>query len=149
MDPRFTAQFITHLRPAFEAGDPAVSQKSTEAQNLACIEESYGEIVRGDMQAFNNLMAEDVELEFSGPEEGLFSGQWRGREEVLAAAARNYAMVENQQPVIRHIIAQGENVAVVARERGRIRATGREYEVSFMHLFTIRDGRISRVFGFS
>ncbi len=58
-------------------------------------------------------------------------------------------MVENQQPELRHIIAQGEYVAVVARERGRIRATGREYDVSFMHLFTIREGRIARVLGFS
>ncbi len=75
MDPHFTARFITDVRPAFEAGDPAVSQKSREAENLACIQESYRAIVRGDLQTFNDLMAEDIEMEFSGPEEGLFSGQ--------------------------------------------------------------------------
>jgi ketosteroid isomerase-like protein len=38
-------------------------------------------------------------------------------------------------------------VAVIGRERGQVRATGCEYEMAWMHLFTFR-GPIRRIHGF-
>ena len=46
------------------------------------------------------------------------------------------------------VLAQGDTVAVIGREEGRIRTTGREYAVPWMHLFTFRGNRIARIYGF-
>ena len=45
----------------------------------------------------------------------------------------------------RRFLNDGEGeVAVVGRMRIRVKATGREYESDFVHLITVRDGRILR-----
>jgi ketosteroid isomerase-like protein len=61
------------------------------------------------------------------------------------AVARNFATVEGQEPEVRSVTAQGDTVAVVAHERGRVRATGSAYALHWVQLVQFRDGRIGRV----
>jgi len=67
---------------------------------------------------------------------------------VLEGASRNYGRLEDQRPELLHVLAQGDQVAVIARERGRVKATGKEYEMAWMHLYTFRDGQVTRIYGF-
>jgi ketosteroid isomerase-like protein len=53
--------------------------------------------------------------------------------------------VEEQQPEILAVVAQGAVVVVTARERGRYRATGRSYDLHWVQLFTFRQGKVVRV----
>lgn len=149
MNSEFMGRFIKALSPAFEADDAEVSSKRPESENVARVSEMYQAIQHGDQATLGNALADDVELELVGAAESPISGHWRGRDEVLAGAARNYAQLEDQRPELVAVVAQGDQVSVIGREKGRLRATGREYEVPWMHLFTFRDGKVVRIYGFS
>lgn len=149
MNPEFVGRFIAGLRPAFEAEDARATEKQQESQNVARIAALYQAIERSDFAAFSNALAEDVELEMVGPPDSPMTGHWRGKNEVLAGSARNYARLEDQRPELIAVVAQGDQVSVIGREKGRIRATGREYEIPWLHLFTFREGQVVRIYGFS
>jgi ketosteroid isomerase-like protein len=149
MNPEFVGRFIARLRPAFEADDHQAAGKALEQENVAHITAMYEAILRGDYTVFSNALAEDVEFELVGPPDSPMTGHWQGREAVLAGSARNYARLEDQRPELIAVIAQGDQVNVIGREKGRIRATGREYDVPWMHLFTFREGKVARIYGFS
>lgn len=144
MNPAIIAQFLDNLRPAFAAGDPSAAGKSTEASCVAVVEEQYRAITRGDFAAFLATLAEDIELEIVGPPAVPFVGRWRGRDEVADAVRRNFGCVEDQRPEVLSVVAQGDTVVVVARERGRFRPTGREYDMHWTQVFTIQGGRVVR-----
>jgi ketosteroid isomerase-like protein len=129
---------------AFQEGDPLAAQKQVEAANVRRLQTMYGDIARGDFQAFADALAEDIELEIvSGP--GLpFNGLWRGRQEVVKATRENFAQIEEQRPVIQSIVAQGDTVVLCCREKGLYRATGKDYDVHWMLVVTYKDGKILR-----
>jgi ketosteroid isomerase-like protein len=138
------ARFVDGLRPAFEAGDPAAAAKAAEAECVRLVEDLYRAIAGGDFAAFLDTLADDVEFENVGPAAVPFVGRWRGREEVAEAIARNFGYVEDQRPEVLSLVAQGDCVVVVARERGRYRPTGRDYDAHWVQHFTWRDGRLTR-----
>jgi ketosteroid isomerase-like protein len=43
------------------------------------------------------------------------------------------------------VIAQGDKVVVVGKERGRFRPTGREYMLHWVYIYTLKEGKIVRV----
>ena len=51
--------------------------------------------------------------------------------------------LETLQFELRDFIAQGNKVVVIGYERGRAKPTGRLYEIEFVHLWSVRDGKIS------
>ncbi|OWK36604.1 nuclear transport factor 2 family protein [Fimbriiglobus ruber] len=138
------AKFIEDLHPAFEAGDPAAAQKSAEAACVGLVQDQYRAVVRGDFAAFLVSMAEDIELENIGPPAIPFVGCWRGRAEVAEAIRRNFSWLEDQQPEVLTVVAQGDTVIVIARERGRFKPTGRAYDMHWVQQFTFKDGRVAR-----
>lgn len=148
MNPQAMTTFIDAIRPAFHANDPAVENKDAENGRVAQVEALYQALSRGDYAAIQQLLAEDAELLIDGPPDSPIAGHWKGRERVLEGAARNYGQLDDQRPELLHVLAQGDQVAVIARERGRVRATGKEYEMAWMHLYTFRDGQVSRIYGF-
>ncbi len=148
MNPEAVYRFITRLRPAFEAGDSLAVHKEAERGNVVKVEAMYDAIARVDSEALKNLLAEDVVLEMAGPPDSPTAGRWEGRDQALAGAARNYGRLDNQRPELLTLVAQGDTVVIVARERGCVRATGREYDMPWMHVITFRDGLVSRIYGF-
>jgi ketosteroid isomerase-like protein len=149
MNPEAVTRFVERLGPAFIADDPAVTEKVRETAHVATIRAMYQAIIDGDYEKLASVMADDIELEMEGPPEMPLAGKWKGREAALAAAARNYSLLEDQHPTIEAVLAQGDLVAILARERGRFKTTGREYDSPFLHLFTFRDGKIARMYGFA
>src|SRR5262245_4130419 len=134
------ARFVDGLRQAFEAGDPAAAAKCAEAACVRLVQEQYRAIARGDFAAYPDTLAEDIEFENVGPAAVPFVGRWRGREEVAEAIARNFGYVEDQRPEVLSVVAQGDCVVVVAREQGRYRPTGRDYDAHWVQHFTWHDG---------
>lgn len=148
MNPEACGRFIEALRPAFQAHDAGAGAKTVESAHVARVEAAYRTILARDWSEFRELLSEDVELEFAGPEGTPIAGCWRGRDEVVVATVRNYCQLEDQRPELLAVLAQGACVAVIGREKGRLRATGRTYDIPWMHLFTLRDGKIARIYGF-
>jgi uncharacterized protein len=144
MDQPVVAQFIERLASAFAEDDTDAAGKATEAANVRRVQETYRALASGDMAAFLETLAEDMEMEFVGSPNGLFAGRYRGREESARAVVENFAKVEEQRPEIHWVVAQGDVVIVVGQESGRIRRTGLPYDSHFVQVFTFRDGKMAR-----
>ena len=137
--------FIDRLENAFHEGDPHATHKTAEKGNVKFLQEQYRALVRGDVAAFAAALADDVELDVIGGPDLPFAGRWKGRDEVLKAIARNFSLLEDQQPEVESVVAQGDTVVVFARERGRFKATGREYDIRWAQWFVFRDGQLFRM----
>ena len=141
IDPRF----IDRLQHAFREGDEQAAGKTAEAENVRVIEEVFRAIARKDFDALGGLLAEDVTFEIVGPGGGPMAARAEGRGRVIEAARGNFAQVEEQRPEILSVVAQGDTVVVVGKERGRFRSTGREYELHWMHEYKLVGGKVLRI----
>lgn len=144
MSQNIITQFIDSLPRAFNAGDENVAGKTFEAENVQRLQELYRAIARGDYAAAADAMADDVEMEIIAPSEFGFVCSARGRAQIWAAMQENFAKVEDQQPEVVSLVAQGNKVVVTAREKGRHRASGRPYDLHWVALYEFRDGKIAR-----
>jgi ketosteroid isomerase-like protein len=137
-------QFIDRLQAAFREGDKNAAGKALEAENVRVIEGVFRAIARKDFDALGGLLADDATFEMVGSG-GPMSARAEGRERVVEAARGNFAQIEDQRPEILSVVAQGDTVVVVGKERGRFRSTGREYEVHWMHQYRLEGGKIVRI----
>jgi uncharacterized protein len=135
------ANFFVGYERAFRDGDPAVDSKELEARAVAHIRGQIEAIMRGDFAAFAASLAEDAEMEIHGPAHLPIRGRWRGRQNVAEAVRQNFGHVADQKPEIQSLCAQGDTVVLVGRERGRFTASGDEYNVTWIQVHTVRDGK--------
>lgn len=147
MNPEAVRKFISHLPHALNENDALAAAKQPEQENVERLRRLYGSLLDADA-GIATLFADDVELEITGPAGAAMVGKWKGRDQVLAAAAQNFALIEDQKPEILSLVAQGDQVAVVARERGQVKATGAHYDIRWLQLFTFHGGKIVRVLQF-
>src|ERR1035438_7055611 len=118
MNPEYTDKFLATARPR-----SATDASSSNPQTV--LHAAYGAIIRGDFDALGDSMTDHVELNICGF--GPIDGPWRGRSAMVAAARKNYAQVENQQPEIERMIVQGDSIAVLLPESGMFKSTGLAY----------------------
>jgi len=128
---------------AFMAGDPASAAKEPERANVDHLARLVHAISSGRFDEFRALLADDVEYELLGPPGSPWPFRVRGADAVTAAIEENFASVAEQMPEVLAMSAQGDTVMLMARERGRWRATGAPYEHLLAQQFTFRDGQLS------
>lgn len=134
MDPEYTDRFL-------EVVGAAATPGSGDLQTI--LHRAYNNIIQGDFNSFGEHLADDVQLHICGL--GPLDGTWRGRNDVLAATRRNFAEVADQKPEVVSMIAQGDSVAVLLRESGIFKSSGRPYGVRGVQWFTFAGGKISRI----
>jgi ketosteroid isomerase-like protein len=135
MNPEYTDKLLATARPT--ATDPSSSDPQT------VLHAAYAAIIRGDFNALGEFVTDDVELNICGFP--ATDGNWRGRNDVVAAARRNYAQIENQQPEIEAMISNGDSIAVLLRESGMLKSTKQAYSVRGVQWFTFVDGKIRKI----
>lgn len=147
-EPKFTTahapSFLGQLQAAFAEGDPQVSEKRAESDNMRLLLDQYQAIGAGDFAKALSYLAEDVEMEIDCPSCFAFAGKWKGRGPVAEAIGRNFSMVTEMKPEIESVIAQGDTVVVVGREVGKYLPADKWYEVRWVHLHTFRNGQVVR-----
>jgi ketosteroid isomerase-like protein len=126
----------------FRRDDPSASAKISEQGNLHIIQRLYDAFLRRDVAALLDDLDEDVEWNIAGPEEVPFTGAVRGRDEVAHVLQKSFTTVSDQQPEVRRVSAEGDTVTVFGFERGKHQPTGARYEVTWTHVFTLRDGKV-------
>jgi ketosteroid isomerase-like protein len=104
---------------------------------------AFDAIMQGDYDAFGESITDDAELSICGF--GALDGTWRGRDEVVAAARKNYGLLANQKPEIETMIWQGDCVAVLLRESGIFKSSGQAYSVRGVQWFTFANGKIKKI----
>jgi ketosteroid isomerase-like protein len=136
--------FLGLLLTTYLAGDRRATVDSPGSQLVRVVEQVYAAIGQGDYTLATSYMTEDVEMEIIGPVEVPLVGSWRGRAQAETAIRNNFGRLEEQHPEILSVAAYHDSVLVMGRERGRVRQTGREYQVHWVQWFTFRDGLVCR-----
>jgi ketosteroid isomerase-like protein len=117
-----------------------------EAENTKLVKDAYAAFQRGDIPAVLATLSDDVEWHAVIGTEGIVptSGVRRGRAGVTEFFKQlaNSTTFEAFEP--REFIAQGDQVAVVGRYKGKATTTGKAYDSEWVMVFTIRNGKVVR-----
>jgi uncharacterized protein len=112
------------------------------------IRQAYDAFGRGDILTILTLVADDVDWEFVGPADLLYAGRRRNKKGVadFFEAIPQADDIHAFEP--REFIEAGEHVTVLGWESSTARDTGKKFESEWVHVFTVKDGKITRWRGF-
>jgi uncharacterized protein len=115
----------------------------SETINTTIIEDAYAKFGKGDIPGLLTMLTDDVqwtvpEIEnapFSGSREGVPNVERFFKELVTAEDITRFEPLE--------FIAQNDKVVVLGESAATVRETGRSYETDWVHIFTLREGKVS------
>lgn len=114
-----------------------------EQANIELIHQVYDAFLKGDSQQLLSYMAQDIEWEEPQVPNLPFAGKRQGREQV----AQFFQMVAAEQQLRDfrpgEFIAQDERVVVLGHYEWTVRANGADWGSDWVHIFTVRDGKIT------
>ena len=93
-------------------------------------------------ELLERFVTAESELENPLPELIPFGGKFVGRQGFAAYAQAIPAAIEIERFEIDEILAEGERVVVLGRETSRVLATGKRYTMAWVHVLTVRNGRV-------
>jgi ketosteroid isomerase-like protein len=143
-DPTFKT-YTASLEDFFRDGDLKAQEKVEEAANVRLIQELMLAIGRNDLAASGDLLTDDVELDIRTSVDLPFIQRAKGKEQFLDAVRQNFDELQDQQPNIEAVIAQGNTVIILAQEQGELRKTSTRYHVQGMHRYVFREGKMALV----
>jgi hypothetical protein len=110
--------------------------------NLDVIRRGYDAFGRGDINTLLESFDEQVSWVTPGPPELATSGRRTGRQEVAEFFVSVNELFDIQRFEPKDFLAQGDRVVVVGSETARARSTGNVIEVDWVHVFTMRNGKV-------
>jgi ketosteroid isomerase-like protein len=116
----------------------------SEQDNVQVVQKYFQLLLDGDAASLMPLLAQDVVLVSPGPKELVpWAGEYHGPQGVIQYYTALVQGVELTGAELQGLIVQGDRVAVVGRHHGRIRATGKSYDLSWVAIWTFREGKIA------
>ena len=115
-----------------------------ERENTQLVHQAYQHFKNADIQSVLGLLSEDVEWTLFEIEGVPFSGTRRGSERVGEFFSEVFDTEEVLHFEPREFVAQGDKVVALGHYAWRVKSTGREYETDFVHVFSVRDGKVAR-----
>jgi hypothetical protein len=112
------------------------------------VQQAYEAFGRRDVPAILELVADEVDWEFVGSAGLPYAGRRRNRNEVrdFFAAIPRTDDIHAFEP--REFIEAGEHVTVLGWERATALDTGKQFEGEWVHVFTVKSGKVTRWRGF-
>jgi uncharacterized protein len=132
--------------PEPNRNDPATAQAVMNDSDtaLAVVKDLYSAFGRGDLEHIDGLLAADVLWTFHGPQHLIpYAGVYKGKVGVRRFFDALGATIEVREIGQRQFVEAGDTVAVVGWERSVARETGGEFVANWLHLFTVKNGRIA------
>jgi len=113
-------------------------------ENKQLVMEGYRLFQAGDIR--NLLERYHDDAEWTGPESEYlaYSGNFHGRKGIAEFFAKLDACMQVLHMEPKMMIAEDDKVVVSGSSTWVARSTGRQYDNPFVHIFTIRDGRVAR-----
>ena len=113
--------------------------------NVDVVRLVYSRFAANEMARIPELLTDDFEWIYYGPDELPWAGTYVGRAGVdrFFRIVDNLIEIEHFEP--REFIDAGERVVVLGGSRARVLATGARYQTEWANIFTLRDGRICRL----
>ena len=116
-----------------------------DKRNAELVQSFYSNFLAGDIDAAVALTSTDFVLVYSGPPIIPSARTWNGHDGFRGwarAALQGHLPPESLN--VGEFIAQGDRVAVPGHVTLRVKATGKVCETDFLHLWTVRDGKLTR-----
>jgi ketosteroid isomerase-like protein len=120
---------------------------ATANSPLDVVKAAYAAFGAGNVPGILELAAEDVDWTFIGAKGLPYTGKFRGRSAVEKWFAAVFATDEVQAFEPREFLAAAEHVTVLGWEKTRALPDGKVFEADWVHVFTVRDGRVARFWG--
>jgi ketosteroid isomerase-like protein len=115
----------------------------SEQVNTRLVQQTYQNLKSGNLQAFLNSLAVDVQWQLPEMENVPFAGQWPGREQV----GQFFSIIGKLQDIVefepKEFMEQGDKVVVLGHFTMRIKSTGRDFSSDWAHIWTIKNGQIN------
>jgi uncharacterized protein len=108
--------------------------------NVALVRSLYDARKRKDIQTIFELL--HAEAEFYQSKQVPWGGTYKGHEEIGNFYSKLTETIDSRLDVDEFVDDAEDHVVAVGYSRGRVRDTGREFEVSAVHVWTIRDGKV-------
>jgi ketosteroid isomerase-like protein len=114
----------------------------SEQQNVDIVQQAYAAFGRGDVNGILALLDPQVSWLTPGPPDLPTAGRRRGVDAVrdFFGILLSTFEITNFEP--RSFLAQGDKVVVLGTSLERLKATGTAVDFRWVHVFTIRNGRI-------
>jgi ketosteroid isomerase-like protein len=114
----------------------------SEAQNVALVQQAYAAFSRGDLDGLLGLLDPQVSWLTPGPPDFPTAGMRHGVNAVrdFFGILLNTLEITNFEP--KDFLAQGDTVVVLGTSLERVKASGTAVNFRWVHVFTIRNGRI-------
>jgi hypothetical protein len=113
------------------------------SDNVQIVRHLYMAFGQGDIAGIFDLLAEDVDWHFVGrPQDVPYAGHRLGHEAMFRFFNLMTELCEVHEFGPREIICSGDHVIVLGHERIRVRHADRFFETDWLHLFTVREGKI-------
>jgi ketosteroid isomerase-like protein len=113
-----------------------------EEENVNTVKRLYDAFKRRDVHSIMNMFADDAVMHGPAPSGVL---PWGGKYSGLSGVAQFFKALgeslEPQQFDLNDFIAQDNKVVVLGYQQGHAKPTGRPYEIEFVHMWTIRNGK--------
>jgi len=109
--------------------------------NKQLIRGVYDAFQRGDLDRLLQNLTDD--FEWNAPGGAPFSGFRQGREQMRAFFTELRRSVRFDQFDVDDILADGDKVVVIGRQRATVLETGRHFETPFAHVYTVRGGKLA------
>jgi ketosteroid isomerase-like protein len=114
----------------------------SEQQNVGIVQDVYAAFGRGDLDGLIALLDSQVSWRTPGPPDLPSAGIRHGVDAVRNFFGILLSTFEITDFTPTDFLAQGDKVVVLGTSLERVRATGTAIEFRWVHIFTVRNGRI-------
>lgn len=114
-----------------------------EHHQLGIVQQAYSHFKHGDIPALLSLCAEDIEWELPEIENVAFAGPHKGKAAVQEFFKTLAADQEEVEFIPMEYITQGDKVVVLGHEEWKTRQGGHQFKTDWVHIFTVRKGKIT------
>jgi ketosteroid isomerase-like protein len=121
--------------------------KVEERRNVDCLRLIFAAAARGDFDTVFAGLTDDTEYVIFASGEVPFQMHAHGRGEVQAGMRHNFTSVDFEGIDVDTLVAEGDQVVFIARQRGRWLASGVAFDERIVLEYTFRDGLVSRYRG--
>jgi ketosteroid isomerase-like protein len=121
-------------------------KEEEEDENVSMVKELYDALGRSDTSSVLNMFADDAIAHGPAPADVLpWGGVHNGREGVAELLKVLGESLEDEQFEQHEFIAQRNKVVVLGYAKGHAKPTGRPYEIEFVHVWSVRNGKFSEL----
>ena len=143
---------LTNSQEMARPGGTGMTTEKTETTRMTDDEKRvrafYEATIPGHRESLRGLQAPHVVYDL---QEGMpiASGHFEGLEDVLERFLSPFYRAFDVRFIPEEFIAGGENVVAIGRIKGKTRRAGVPVDVSFVHIWTVREGYLQRLRAFT